>query len=180
VNRALVLIVAASISACSFAASDSGVPKLSADPITLSSVSTSATNKAQAAGIVPVPKIGIRVSGGNWNEFMVGGGVDVTFNVPFIPLPSIRVDGEIWGKPSNFGKDRRGDAFSVLGIQTFALGYAGLGPSYYFADDTGDHQSGFGLKVLGGLNLPGGTYAEASILFGPKQPPIMFSIGRRF
>jgi len=126
------------------------------------------------------PKIGVRVGGGNWKEFMINGGVDVTFNVPFIPLPGIRVDGEVFGKPSNFGKDRRGNAFSILGVQTFMLGYAGIGPTYYFTDDNGNHKSGLGAKLLAGMSLPQSLYVEAGIILGPDQPPVFFSIGTRF
>ena len=134
----------------------------------------------QVGNVVPIPKVGIRVGGGNWNELMVNAGVDVTFNVPGLPLPQLRVDGEIWGKPSNFGRDRRGNALSLLEMQSFAMGYAGLGPSYYFTDNQGDHKSGIGLKVLGGLNLPEGTYVEAGLILGPKNLPIFFTIGRKF
>jgi hypothetical protein len=142
--------------------------------------STDVVTAKQAGNILPIPKVGIRVGGGNWNEFMVNGGVDVTFNVPVLPLPQLRVDAEIWGKPSNFGKDRRGNALSLLEVQSFAMGYAGLGPTYYFTDDQGDHKSGIGLKVLGGMNLSGGTYVEAGLIFGPKNPPLFFTVGRRF
>jgi len=128
----------------------------------------------------PVPKVGIRIGGGQWNSFMVDGGVDVTFNVPIIPLPALRVDGEVWGEPGNFGQNRRGNALSVLGISTVAMSYFGYGPSYYFADDNGDRHSGFGLKVLGGITLPQGAFVEAGIILGPPTPPIFFSIGERF
>ncbi len=127
-----------------------------------------------------IPKIGVRVGGGNWKEFMVDAGVDVTFNVPFIPIPAIRVDGEVWGKPGSFGQDRRGNALSLLGIQTFIAGYAGLGLTYYYTDDQGDHHSGLGVKALGGLSLPHGMYAEAGIILGPKMPPVFFTLGQRF
>ncbi len=134
----------------------------------------------QAASIVPIPKFAIRVGGGNWNEFMVTGGVSVSFNVPLLPVPQLRVDAEVWGKPSNFGKDRRGNALSLLGVQTFMQGYAGVGPTYYFTDDFGDHKSGFGVKALGGLNLPDNSFVEAEIILGPKQPPVLFTFGRKF
>jgi len=135
---------------------------------------------AAAAELFLKPRIGVRVGGGPWNEFMVVGGVDVTFNVPLIPLPAIRVDAEVWGKPSDFGKDRRGNALSVLGIQTLALGYAGLGPTYYFTDDNGAHKSGFGAKALVGMNLPGSLYVEGGALLGPSKVPLFVTIGQRF
>ena len=145
--------------------------------------SVAANSKAVADGNIlsfPVPKVGFRIGGGEWNEFMVDVGMDVTFNVPFIPLPALRVDGEVWGKPGDFGQDRRGNALSILGVQTFIAGYAGIGPSYYFTDDQGSHHSGFGLKVLGGLSLPHSVYAEAGMILGPSTPPIFFTIGQRF
>ena len=104
----------------------------------------------------------------------------MTFNVPFLPVPQLRVDAEVWGKPSNFGKDRRGNAISLLGVQTFLQGYAGAGPTFYFTDDFGDHKSGLGLKAFGGLNLADSSFVEAEIIFGPKQPPILFTYGRKF
>ncbi len=128
----------------------------------------------------PVPKVGLRIGGGQWNSFMIDGGVDVTFNVPVIPLPALRVDGEVWGEPGNFGKNRRGNAFSILGIQTVAMSYFGYGPSFYFTDDNGDRRSGFGLKLVGGISLPQNAFVEAGILLGPSTPPIFFSIGERF
>lgn len=111
---------------------------------------------------------------------MVVGGMDVTFKVPLIPLPSIRVDGEIWGKPGGFGTDRHGNALSVLGVQSFIAGYAGVGLSYFYTDNEGDHQSGFGIKALGGMNLPHNTYVEAGLILGPKSPPLFFTIGQHF
>jgi hypothetical protein len=132
------------------------------------------------SSLLPVPKVGIRVGIGNWNEMMVDAGMDVTFKVPIIPLPAIRVDGEIWGKPGGFGQDRHGNALSVLGVQNFIAGYAGFGLSYFYTDNEGDHQSGFGFKAFGGMNLPHSVYVEAGIILGPKLPPIMFTIGQRF
>ena len=90
------------------------------------------------------------------------------------------MDGEIWGEANSFGTTRRGNALSVLGIQTVALAYYGYGPSYYFTDYEGDKQSGFGVKVLGGITLPGNLFVEASIRLGPSSPPIFFSIGQHF
>lgn len=134
-----------------------------------------------AAALFIKPKVGIRVGGGQWNEFMLNGGVDVTFNVPILPLPALRFDAEVWGKASDFGSGgRRGNAISLLGIQTFLLGYAGIGPSYYFTDDNGNHKSGFGAKALVGLNLPKGLYAEGGLIVGPNPTPIFFTLGMRF
>jgi hypothetical protein len=112
---------------------------------------------------------------------MVNAGVDVTFRVPVLPIPALRVDAEVWGTPSNFGKERRGNALSVLGVQTLPLGgYFGLGPSYYFTDDRGDHRSGFGAKLLGGWNFPGGMFAEGGLLVGPSPTPLFVTVGTRF
>jgi|GEM_PF-2560237 len=135
---------------------------------------------AAAVAIFDRPKIGIRVGGGEWNNFVVNGGVDVTFNVPFLPLPAIRVDGEYWTSTSDFGKSKRGNAWSILGVQTFVLGYAGIGPTYYFTDKDGERKSGFGAKILGGLNLPNSAFVEAGLIIGPPQVPVFFTIGMRF
>ncbi len=126
------------------------------------------------------PRFGIRVGGGTWNQFVIDGGVDVTMKVPILPIPAIRLDGEVWGKPSNFGKDTRGNAVSLLGVQNIAMGYYGVGPTFYFADNNGDHHSGFGAKVLGGITLPHGLYAEAGWLIGPSPAPIFVTIGQSF
>ena len=126
------------------------------------------------------PRIGLRVGGGQWHEFMLDGGVDVTLKVPLLPLPALRFDAEVWGKPSNFGKDRRGNCLSLLGVQSLALGYYGAGPAYYFSDDNGSHSSGFGAKFLGGVNLPHGLYAEAGVIVGPSPTPIFITIGQSF
>lgn len=133
-----------------------------------------------AAAFFLKPKVGVRVGGGEWKSPMLDGGVDVTFNVPLIPLPALRVDGEVWGKFSNFGKDDRGNAVSVLAIQTFMLGYAGVGPTFYFTDRDDVHKSGFGAKLLAGMNLPGGAYVEAGLLVGPNNLPIFVTAGVRF
>lgn len=148
----------------------------------LASPSTATTKARADAGPLSflIPKVGVRVGAGNWNEFMVEGGVDVTFNVPLLPIPALRVDGEVWGKPSDFGQDRRGNAVSLLGIQTFSSVYAGLGPSYYFTDNEGDHQSGFGIKLLAGMQLQHGIYVEAATIIGPSEPAVFFTIGQRF
>jgi len=135
---------------------------------------------AAAAATFLKPRIGVRVGGGPWKEFMVNGGVDVTFNVPLIPLPALRVDAEVWGKPSDFGKDRRGNAVSLLGVQTFMLGYAGLGPTYYFTDDQGNHKSGLGAKLLVGLNLPQSLFVEGGLILGPTTPPAFITVGMHF
>jgi hypothetical protein len=126
------------------------------------------------------PRVGVRAGVGEWKELVANFGVDVTFHVPIIPLPAIRFDGEVWGKPSNFGKDRRGNAISVLGIQSVAFGYAGIGPSYYFSDNNGDRKSGIGAKVLAGFSLPHSLYAEVEALIGPSPVPIFATIGTRF
>lgn len=127
-----------------------------------------------------VPKVGIRVGGGEWNNLMLDAGVDVTFHVPIIPLPAIRVDGEVWGDTSTFGSNRHGNALSLMGIQSFIAGYAGAGLTYYYTDNQGDHESGIGLKGLVGMNLPHSTYVEAGIILGPSSLPIFFTIGQRF
>jgi hypothetical protein len=112
---------------------------------------------------------------------MVNAGADVTIRVPVLPLPALRVDAEVWGKPSSFGKDRRGNAISVLGVQTLPLGgYFGIGPSYYFSDDNGDHRSGIGAKLLGGWNFPGSYFVEGGLLVGPSPTPLFVSVGMRF
>lgn len=184
-NRAILAVALAAVSTAALAeAAPATEPTLApiatdyAPKVAVHQVGAAAAGAA--AAIFLKPKVGIRVSAGNWREFMIAGGVDVTFNVPFIPLPGIRVDGEVWGKPSDFGGDRRGNAVSLMGVQTFMLGYAALGPSYYFTDDNGDHRSGFGAKALAGISLPGGLFGEASVILGPKQPPVFFSVGMRF
>jgi len=151
------------------------------DGLTVSYVAKPQVGAAAAAAATFLkPRIGVRVGGGNWKEFMVNGGVDVTFNVPVIPLPAIRVDAEVWGKPSGFGKDRRGNAVSVLGVQTFMLGYAGIGPTYYFSDDLGNHKSGIGAKILVGMNLPQSLFVEGGLILGPDTPPMFISVGMHF
>ena len=134
-----------------------------------------------AQGVTPIgPKIGIRIGGGNWNDFCLNAGIDATFNIPLLPVPELRVDGEVWGDASSIGVNRHGDALSVLGVQTFIMGYAGLGPSFYFTDDQGDHRSGLGLKLLLGMSLPGSSYVEAGLILGPTTPPLFISFGRHF
>jgi len=173
-KRISLFVFSVTVSACSFASSDS----TDATGVTVAPVTIKAA-AAQSVGPFSVPKVGIRVGGGNWNEFMAEGGVDVTFNLPLLPLPAMRVDAEAFGKPGNFGT-RHGNDLSLLGIQTFLLGYAGAGVSYYYTDDEGNHESGFGLKALAGLNLPDNCFVEASILVGPSTPPVFVSIGKRF
>jgi hypothetical protein len=168
--RIVALCFAAAAAVSAFG--DTGTPSLD--------LSSSKSIAADGVELFPVPKVGVRVGFGNWNEVMVEGGVDVTFKVPILPVPALRIDGEIWGKPGSFGQDRRGNALSLMGVQTFVLGYAAVGPTFYFADDEGDHQSGIGLKALGGLSLPHSMYVEAAIILGPKLPPIFFTIGQRF
>jgi len=152
-----------------------------AEPLVVSYQPAQTTPLLAAAAIFAKPKIGLRVGGGQWNEFMLNGGVDITFNVPILPLPALRFDAEVWGKASDFGSGgRRGNAVSLLGIQTFLLGYAGVGPTYYFTDDQGDHKSGIGAKLLAGVNLPKGLYAEGGMIVGPNPTPIFFTLGKRF
>jgi hypothetical protein len=119
------------------------------------------------------------VGAGNWNQFTVAGGVDVTLNVPVLPLPTLRLDGEVWSQPSHLN-ERHGNALSLMEVQSFAMGYVGVGPAFYFTDDFGDHKSGFAAKLLGGVNLPGSTFVEASVLLGASPSPVTFWVGKRF
>lgn len=140
-----------------------------------------AVSQAQVLPIPGKPKIGIRASFGQWSRNMVGAGADVTFSIPFVPLPTLRVDGEVWGNPSDFGKGKRGNAVSVLGVKHFLLVYAGLGPSFYFTSDDGDHKSGLGAKLLVGADIPAsGMYVEGSMLVGPSPTAYFVSVGFRF
>jgi hypothetical protein len=129
-------------------------------------------------GPIPGPKFGIRVGGGPFDGFAFNAGADVTMAVPFLPLPALRLDGEVW-ESSDF-KSRHGDALSLLVEQTLTLGYVGIGPSFYFSDVDGDHHSGFGGKLLAGLNVPGGYFVEAGLLVGPSPSPIFIDLGKRF
>jgi hypothetical protein len=174
----------AALSAVTFASPDTNllVPLpslgLKAPSVTGTGTQAAAVGGA-AAAVFGKPSIGVRVGLGNWNDLVADVGVDVTFSLPIIPLPAIRVDYEAWTETANFG-DRHGNAASVLGIQNFALGYAGIGPSYYFSDDEGDHRSGFGAKLLVGLNLPSRAFVEASAIIGEAPVPVFVSIGKRF
>jgi|GEM_PF-3399664 len=136
--------------------------------------------KLQATDLFPVPKFGIRAGVGTWRDTMLNAGIDITFHVPVLPLPALRFDAEVWGKSDDFGKGRRGNAVSLLGIQTFTLAYVGIGPTFYFDSDHGDHRSGFGVKGLVGANLPHNFYVEGSAILGPSPVPIFFSLGMRF
>ena len=135
---------------------------------------------AQTLPLPEKPRIGIRASLGNWDRTMVGLGADVTFRIPFAPLPAIRVDGEVWGNPSDFGKGKRGNAISVLGVKSFPLSYAGIGPTFWFTSKDGDHSSGLGLKVLVGADLPNSMYVEGSAIFGPSPAAFFISFGFKF
>lgn len=177
--RTAPLVVFAAIAASAHAGAGESQPVQPAEPLVVNYAKPQAA--AAAALLLGGPKFGVRVGGGQWNEFMIDAGVDVTFKVPFLPLPALRFDAEVWGTPSDFGGSRRGNALSLLAIQTFPLGaYAGLGPSYYFTDDDGDHKSGFGAKLLGGVSLPKGLYVEGGIIIGPSTPPTFVTVGMRF
>jgi hypothetical protein len=154
-------------------------PVLDGKELAVTYVQPQAAAAAAVVGLFVKPKVGIRVGIGQYDQFVLNGGIDVTFNVPFIPLPAIRVDGEVWSGTSN--SNHHGDALSLLGVQTFALGgYAGLGPTYYFADDKGNHHSGFGAKALVGMGVPGGFYVEGGLIVGPSPIPLFITIGMRF
>lgn len=144
-------------------------------------IALAAVSQAQVLPLPGKPKIGIRASFGQWTRTMIGAGADVTFSIPFVPLPTLRVDGEVWGNPSDFGKGKRGNAVSVLGVKHFMLVYAGLGPSYYFTSDGGDHRSGLGAKFLVGADIPmSGLYVEGSVLVGPSPAAYFVSVGFKF
>ncbi len=132
-----------------------------------------------ASSILGGPSLGVRIGGGQWNEFVLDGGIDVTIKLPLLPLPELRFDAEAWTKAANYN-DRHGNALSVIGLQTFLMGYAGVGPCYYFTDDNGSHRSGFGAKALAGLNLPDRAFVEASVILGASPMPVFVSVGKRF
>lgn len=134
---------------------------------------------AQAGSILPIPKVGLRVGAGSWHNTMVGAGLDVYFKVPVVPLPGFRFDAEAWDRPDSWGTNR-GHALSILGVQSFPIVYVGLGPSYYFTSEHGDHNSGLGLKLLAGANLPRNLYIEASTIVGHSTSPVMLWLGMRF
>ncbi|MBC8063886.1 MAG: hypothetical protein H7Y17_03590 [Chlorobia bacterium] len=136
-----------------------------------------------SAQILPLPdkpRIGLRVSAGQWNRTMVGAGLDVTVKIPFVPIPALRFDAGLWGNPSDFGGGKRGNSISVMGIKNFPLIYAGLGPTFYFTSDDGDHNSGLGAKLLVGADIPGNYYIEGSIIVGPRPAAIFVSLGFKF
>jgi hypothetical protein len=135
---------------------------------------------AAAALVFTTPKVGIRLGVGHWDEGMAGIGADVTFKVPFLPIPGLRLDAEAWSRLSDLGGNLRGNAISLLGIQTFTLAYAGIGPTFWFTSDHGDHESGFGAKLLVGLTLPKGFYVEASTILGPHPAQGFIWAGMRF
>jgi len=134
---------------------------------------------AQSGSILPIPRVGVKAGIGAWHNTMVGAGVDVYFKVPVVPLPGFRFDAEAWDRPDSWGTDR-GHAISLMGIQSFPVVYVGLGPSFYFTSDHGDHSSGLGLKALVGANLPQNFYVEASTIVGHSSSPLMFWLGKRF
>ena len=138
------------------------------------------TTAAFAQSILPIPKVGVRLGAGSWRgNTMVGAGADVYFKVPVVPVPGFRLDAEAWDRPDSWGANR-GNAISILGVQSFTVVYAGLGPSYYFTSDHGDHRSGLGLKLMAGANLPHSFYVEASTIVGNSSSPVMLWLGMRF
>lgn len=143
-------------------------------------IASCAIASAQTLPLPEKPRIGIRASFGQWNRTMVGLGADVTFKIPFVPIPALRLDGEVFGNPSDFGGGKRGNAISLLGIKNLPLLYVGLGPTFYFTSDHGDHDSGLGAKLLVGADLPGNYYVEGSALIGPKPAAFFVSFGLRF
>ena len=86
--------------------------------------STVAVSKVSAAASF-VPSFAVRFGGGNWNSFVYNVGIDATFSVPLLPIPTLRVDAEIWG--ANLSSDLKGNALSLLGVQNFFVGYVGDG-----------------------------------------------------
>lgn len=148
----------------------------------LTSTLVAACAFASAQDILPdKPRIGIRASFGQWNRTMVGLGADVTWKIPFVPIPALRLDGEVWGNPSDFGKGKRGNAISLLGVKNFPVVYVGLGPTFWFTSDDGDHDSGIGAKLLVGANIPLTTwYVEGSTIIGPGPSAFFVSLGFKF
>ncbi len=140
------------------------------------------TALASAQDILPDrPRIGVRASVGTWNRTMVGLGADVTWKIPFTPIPTLRLDGEVWGNPSDFGKGKRGNAISLLGVKNLPLLYMGAGPTYWFTSDHGDHDNGLGAKLLVGANIPGSnSYLEGSVILGSRPAAFFVSYGIRF
>lgn len=141
----------------------------------------SALSSAQTLPLPERPRIGLRASLGQWNRTMVGLGADVTFRIPFAPLPALRLDGEVWGNPSDFGKGKRGNAISLLGMKNLPLVYFGLGPTFWFTSDDGDHDSGLGVKLLVGADIPASAmYVEGSAIIGPGPAAFFVSLGFKF
>jgi len=173
-HRLITLMAIVATSANTLATTDNSVPAPGLQPLPQVGTVTGA-----ASSILGRPTFGIRIGGGQWNEFMVNAGVDVTFKVPLLPLPQLRLDAEAWSKLGNYN-DRRGNAISLLGMQTFLAGYAGFGPSYYFTNDNGIHKSGFGGKAVGGLTLPGSAFVEAGFIIGASPVPVFVTVGKRF
>ncbi|MDR3688362.1 MAG: hypothetical protein P4L46_03210 [Fimbriimonas sp.] len=168
-KRVTSFLIAGLATASAFGASDS-----------ISVMPTDVSTAKLAPSAPFVPTFGIRVGGGNWNQFVYNAGINANFSVPLLPLPTLRVDAEVWGSSIGFGSDRRGNAVSLLGVQNMMLGYVGIGPSFYFTDDQGAHKSGFGVKLLGGLNLPDSSFVEAGLILGPSTPPLFITVGRKF
>ncbi len=140
-----------------------------------------ASAQAQVLPLPDKPRIGIRASLGQWDRTMIGAGADVTFRIPFVPIPALRIDGELFGNPSDFGKGKRGNAISLLGVKNFPVVYVGLGPTYWFTSDDGDHDSGLGVKLLVGADIPlSNLYVEGSVLVGPKPVAVFISVGFKF
>ncbi len=175
--RLITLSLLAASSALTFAGTDSSVLSTSSTPTLLAPQAS--TVIGAAADALGRPTLGLRVGAGNWNQLTLNLGADVTFKVPILPLPALRIDAEAWATPSDFSS-LHGNAVSLLGLQTFLLGYVGAGPSYYFTDDHGYHKSGFGAKILGGLNLPDSAFVEAGLILGASPTPIVIAVGKRF
>ncbi|MBN9503420.1 MAG: hypothetical protein BGO01_04270 [Armatimonadetes bacterium 55-13] len=143
------------------------VPALASEPVQL----------PVADSFFQRPRIGLRLGVGNWHDTTVAAGVDVTFKAPLLPV--LRFDAEAWSRPDDLGGARRGNAVSLLGMQNFSLAYAGVGLSYYFTSDHGDHRSGFGAKLLVGANFKN-FYVEGSTILGPSPVPTTIWVGTRF
>jgi hypothetical protein len=174
-KRGLGLFALSTLAVCTASANDFKLPEWSSDYSKKPHVETAA-----AALIFVTPKVGVRLGIGHWDEGMVGAGIDVTFKVPFLPLPGLRLDAETWSRLKDIGGNLRGNAVSLLGIQTFTLAYAGIGPSFWFTSDHGDHDSGWGAKLLVGASFPKGFYAEASTIIGPSPQQVFVWVGMRF
>jgi hypothetical protein len=133
---------------------------------------------AQSLPIPGKPRIGLRVSFGQWNSTVLGGGLDVTIKIPLVPIPELRFDAEAW---TNLDEGGNGTAISVLGMKRFVLVYAGLGPAFYSTSRDGDGRNGIGAKILIGTDLPmSNLYLEGSVIIGPSPMPVMVSLGFKF